>query len=334
MTVKDRKEMTNRGHRIQKQVGLLKGKRILVVGDLVVDHYIWGSVKRISPEAPVPVVEVLSESVLLGGAGNVAHNILGLGGVPTLCGVVGEDTAGRWLAAELSAKGLSLAGIVSEEGRPTTQKTRIVAHQQHVVRYDQEKSSDLGAKAERCLIDFVDGEMARVDCVVISDYAKGVVTPGLLRRILPRAARQGVPVIVDPKIRHFPRYKKVTLITPNHHEASAGSGIEIVDDATLCRAGWALMKKLQAGAILITRGEAGMSLFTQGGEVTHIPTVAQQVFDVTGAGDTVVATLSLAVAAGLPLTVAATLANAAAGVVVGIVGTAIIDAVSLKKVLG
>ncbi len=309
------------------------GKRVLVIGDLMLDHYIWGSVKRISPEAPVPVVDVLSESVLLGGAGNVAHNIRTLGGEAFLCGVLGNDDAGRRLIRELKLIGVGLSGVVLEEERPTTQKTRIVAHQQHVVRYDHEKVINLLPKTEKKIIDMITEEMTRIHCAVVSDYAKGMITEGLLRAILPRLIRRGIPVIVDPKIKHFSLYKKVTLVTPNHLEASQAAGVEIVDESTLNLAGRTILNKLQCRAVLITRGEHGMSLFEKGGGVTHIPAEAKEVYDVTGAGDTVVGTLALSLSAGASLVDSTRLANVAAGEVVGMVGTAAIKKDLLEKAL-
>lgn len=309
------------------------GRRVLVVGDLMLDHYIWGSVQRISPEAPVPVVNVLRESVLLGGAGNVLHNILTLGGQGVLCGLVGADEAGRWLSEELRSKGTEIEGIVIEEDRPTTKKTRIIAHQQQVVRFDHEKKAEISKKTENKFIQFINDQIDRIDCMVISDYAKGVITEGLLKAILPPALRRGVPVVVDPKVHHFSLYKKVTVVTPNHLEASQASGIEIEDETTLRQAGKALLKKLGCQAVLITRGEQGMSLFDKSGEMTHIPAEARQVFDVTGAGDTVVSTLALALSAAAPLPAAARLANHAAGVVVGMVGTTAIEKAMLERAL-
>jgi D-glycero-beta-D-manno-heptose-7-phosphate kinase len=318
---------------LKKYLNRFAGHKVLVVGDLMLDHYIWGTVKRISPEAPVPVVNVLSESVLLGGAGNVLHNILTLGGNGILCSVIGSDDAGKWLTQELRSKGMELDGILSEENRPTTKKTRIIAHQQQVVRYDHEKKENISPKTERKFIDFISDHLTEIDCMVISDYSKGVVTQGLMSAILPAAIKKGVPVIVDPKVNHFSFYKKVTLITPNHLEASQASGIDIENEASLCRAGRLLLKNLQCEAVLITRGEHGMSLFERGGGITHIPTQAKQVFDVTGAGDTVVSTLSLALAVRAPMPVASRLANYAAGVVVGMVGTTAIQKEELEKVL-
>jgi len=311
----------------------MSGKRVLVLGDLMVDHYIWGTVKRISPEAPVPVVDVNSESVRLGGAGNVVNNILGLGGNISFCSVIGEDQAGQWIRERVASKGIDLGGLIVEKDRPTTKKTRIVAHQQQVVRFDHEQRGAFLSKTSRSLVNYVLQTLSQIDCLAISDYSKGVITKPLLRKILPAAIKRGIPIVVDPKVSHFPFYKKVTLVTPNNLEASQASGIEIENDAALLQAGEVLLKKLSSEAVLITRGEHGMSLFEKSGAVTHIPTEAKQVFDVTGAGDTVLSTLSLALAVGAPLPLAAKLANMAAGIVVGIVGTASIENTVLQKVL-
>ncbi len=299
----------------------------------MVDHYIWGSVKRISPEAPVPVVEVNSESVRLGGAGNVLNNILGLGGEAILCCVIGSDDAGTWLSDRVAGKGVPLSGLIVEENRPTTKKTRIIAHQQQVVRFDHEKKKPIMKKTEKKLINTVLEHLPTIDCLVISDYSKGVITRPMLEVILPAALKAGVPVIVDPKVNHFPYYKNVTLVTPNHLEASQATGIEIEDESTLQAAGERILQLLNCEAALITRGEQGMSLFERNGKVTHIPTEAKAVYDVTGAGDTVVSTLSVALAAKMPCIDAARLANIAAGIVVGIVGTAVIEKPLLQKVL-
>ncbi len=299
----------------------------------MVDHYIWGTVKRISPEAPVPVVDVNSESVRLGGAGNVVNNILGLGGKVSFCSVIGEDQAGHWIRERVASKGIEPDGLIVEKERPTTKKTRIVAHQQQVVRFDHEQRGAFLAKTSRALAAYIMNMLSQVDCLAISDYSKGVVAKPLLRKILPSAIQRGIPIVVDPKVSHFPFYKKVTLVTPNNLEASQASGIEIENEASLLRAGEVLLKKLASEAVLITRGEQGMSLFEKSGTVTHIPTEAKQVFDVTGAGDTVLSTLSLALAVGAPLPLAAKLANIAAGIVVGIVGTASVESAMLQKAL-
>ncbi|HIE65169.1 MAG TPA: D-glycero-beta-D-manno-heptose-7-phosphate kinase [Nitrospiria bacterium] len=308
-------------------------KKILVLGDMMLDHYIWGSVRRISPEAPVPVVNVQSESVLLGGAGNVLQNILTLGGDGMICSVVGSDDAGKWIRDEIFSKGVPLEGLVVEDDRPTTKKTRIIAHQQQVVRYDHEERAQIKLKTERKMAAFIADHLMEIDGIVVSDYAKGVVTERLMKKVISWAKKRGIPVVVDPKVDRLSYYKNVTMITPNHLEASEGSGIEIVDEKSLCTAGKKLLKNLKCEAVLITRGEQGMSLFEKNGKVTHIPTEAKEVYDVTGAGDTVVGTLSLALAAGASFAAAARMANHAAGIVVGEVGTAAIHRNKLEQVL-
>jgi D-beta-D-heptose 7-phosphate kinase/D-beta-D-heptose 1-phosphate adenosyltransferase len=310
--------------------------RILVVGDLMVDHYIWGNVNRISPEAPVPVVEVTSESIRPGGAANVFSNIVALDGQVELCGVIGSDESGRWLQQEVKQCGASIDGLIIEDHRPTIQKTRVVAHSQQVVRFDREKRQTISSSTHQKIFEFILNRMESMggcDCLVLSDYAKGVITQGLTKDLLSLAQKNGVSTIVDPKVKHIDYYREVTVITPNHLEASQASGVEIMDEASLLEAGHRLLKRLNCKSVLITRGEKGMSLFEKNGKATHIPTVAKEVFDVTGAGDTVVGTLALALASGATLTEAATLANHAAGVVVGIVGTATVSRQMLKEAI-
>jgi D-beta-D-heptose 7-phosphate kinase/D-beta-D-heptose 1-phosphate adenosyltransferase len=306
---------------------------VVVLGDLMLDRFIWGRVSRISPEAPVPVVEVTSESVLLGGAGNVFLNLVSLGASVSLCGVVGDDAPGAALIDLLRARGASLDGVLAESGRPTTQKTRVIAHQQQVVRVDRERRAPLAAKTRDAIIEAVDAALDRANCLVVSDYAKGVVSPELMDRVRTAASRRGVEILVDPKVSNMPCFTGVQVVTPNHLEASQASGVEIVDDATLAEAGRALVDRFRIAAVLITRGEHGMSLFERDGGVTHIPTVAKQVFDVTGAGDTVIATLAAARSIGTPLVDAARLANCAAGYVVGVVGTAAVTPDALQRQL-
>ncbi len=319
---------------LRQWAATLPRARVVVLGDLMLDRFIWGRVSRISPEAPVPVVNVTSESVLLGGAGNVFLNLLSLGASVSLCGVVGDDAAGTALLDLLREGGGSADGIVVESGRPTTQKTRVIAHQQQVVRVDRERRDPLGAKARAALIDALDARLEGANCLVISDYAKGVVSLELMDHVRRAAAARRVHILVDPKVSNLPCFEGVQVVTPNHLEASQASGVDIVDDDSLLRAGRALLERLRAAAVLITRGEQGMTLFERdGGRVTHIPTVAKQVFDVTGAGDTVIATLAAAWSVGAPLADAARLANCAAGYVVGIVGTAAVTPDALDRQL-
>lgn len=306
--------------------------RLLVVGDLMLDQFIWGSVERISPEAPVPVVQVTRETFHLGGAANVVHNIQALGGQATACGVVGRDPAGRRLMSELKRVGAGTAGVTTSRSAVTVRKTRIIAHSQQVVRFDREQR-DHAAGAAAALMRFVERQAWRFDAVVLSDYGKGVVTPELLQLL--RAARAYRPfrLIVDPKKPNFPYYGGMTLATPNLFEASTAAGLDIYDEASLRLAGERLLERWDAEAILITRGEHGMTLFRRDAAPRHFPTAAQQVFDVTGAGDTVVAACAVALAAGATFEEAALLANHAAGVVVGKIGTATVTAAELRHAL-
>jgi len=302
---------------------------VLVIGDIMVDHYIWGKVKRISPEAPVPVVEVSKESLLLGGAANVVNNILSLGGRVFISGIIGRDDMGRVLIHELRVRGIDTTGIVVEGDRPTTVKTRIIAHNQQVVRFDRENRVDIDSTTMFLILEYVKKTLPEIKAIVISDYCKGVITKHLIGEILKLNAE--IFIAVDPKIGHFDYYNGASLITPNITEASVGSGIEITDERTLIDAGKTLLKKLGCKAVLITRGDEGMSLFEAGGGVTHIPTFAKEVYDVTGAGDTVIATFTLAHSAGATMKEAAILANHAAGIVVGEIGTATVRAEDLLQ---
>jgi len=318
----------NRGIEI---LGNFKKGTVLVIGDLVMDHFIWGKVRRISPEAPVPVVEVNSESLMLGGGANVVNNIHSLGGRVLVCGVIGKDDAGKKLVHELKQKGIPSDGVIVEGDRPTSVKTRIIAHSQQVVRFDREKRNKIHFDAMKAIIDHIKKKIGLVDAIVISDYAKGVISEELMEEVINIARKKNKPVAVDPKVSHFDFYKNVSIITPNNDEASQASGIDIEDDASLLRAGDVLLKKLGSDAILITRGEHGMSLFENNGGITHIPTVAKEVYDVSGAGDTVIGTVALAIASGASFKEAAVISNFAAGIVVGKVGTATVTPEELKK---
>jgi D-beta-D-heptose 7-phosphate kinase/D-beta-D-heptose 1-phosphate adenosyltransferase len=295
---------------------------ILVIGDLMVDQYIWGKVKRISPEAPVPVVEVTEEELLLGGAANVAHNILSLGGKVFIAGTIGRDDIGKVLVNKLSEKGFNTEGVIIDGNRPTTVKTRVIAHSQQVVRFDREVKSEIDKSTLSLLLDYVRSCLPEIRGIIISDYCKGIITKTLIKKLI-ELTKSKVFIAADPKIGHFDYYKGVNLITPNINEASFGSGIDIQDDETLATAGSILLKKLQSRSVMITRGDEGMSLFEDNGKVIHIPTCAREVYDVSGAGDTVIATLTLCHAAGASLKDAAYVANHAAGVVVGKMGTAV-----------
>ncbi len=310
-----------------------KHRAVLVLGDLMVDEYIWGRVSRISPEAPVPVVEVTHESVRVGGAANVAANLRALGAEVYVVGVVGNDPPGERLVNDLEGMGIKGDGVAVDRERPTAVKTRVVAGSQHVVRFDREDGRDLHPGITRRLVERVRERLPRVHALLVSDYAKGVVTPGLIRQVLPLARRLGKIVTVDPKVRHFHLFKRATAVAPNHHEAAAAAGAVIRTQDDLLRVGARLLKRLEAEALLVTRGEQGMSLFERGGAVHHIPAVAKEVYDVTGAGDTVMSVLTLALAAGATPRQAATIANHAAGVVVGKVGTAVVTLPELQAAL-
>ncbi len=298
------------------------GQKILVIGDLILDEFIWGKVSRISPEAPVPVVEVEKESLRLGGSGNVVNNLKALGCSVALCGVVGKDANGERLRTILGEMKVDCRGVVVKEDRPTAIKTRVIARHQQIVRFDREKQLPIDDDSKEKIVSYVKDNLNDIDAVIISDYGKGVISERLLTEIIPVINKKGLPVAVDPKPVNFGFYQDVTVITPNHHEAAAAAGIDTENETDLLRAGKALLKKQRAESILITRGENGMSLFEKSGEVTHIPTKAKDVFDVTGAGDTVISTMALALASGADLKEAALMSNYAAGVVVGKLGTA------------
>lgn len=308
------------------------GARVLVVGDIILDHFLWGSVSRISPEAPVPVVNVTRENVMLGGAANVLNNLHALGAKASLCGVIGNDIMGDQLLELLTAVSSSTAGVVKVDDRPTIKKTRVIANNQQVVRVDREVSKEVPASAIEEIIAYIDSDIDNFDAVIISDYAKGLITESFMERLRGCLAKhKSVPVIVDPKPGRSACYHGVTLITPNNHEAEQMAGIAIRDDESLLKAAETLLGNLSCDAVLITRGEAGMALLERGKPLYTVPTVAKEVFDVTGAGDTVIATLSVGLAVGLSFGTAATLANIAAGIVVGKVGTA---TVSIPEIQG
>ena len=308
--------------RAMKLVGDFNGKRILVLGDVMLDEFIWGKVRRISPEAPVPVVDIERRSLALGGAANVASNLAMLGARPLTIGAVGDDINTARLKSEFERIGAPVNGLITDPARPTTLKTRIVAHNQQVVRADHESRAPLSGEAEDRLIEVFESELAAADGLVVSDYSKGVLTPRILQTTLRAARDRGIPVCLDPKLRSFALYQPLTVITPNQQEAAEAAGIPIDGDSSVVQAGQAILGSIDCAAVLITRGEEGMSLFTADQGAVHIPTVAREVFDVTGAGDTVLATLGLALVSGASMAEAAMLANYAAGVVVGKIGTA------------
>ena len=307
--------------------------RILVVGDVMLDEFLWGKVTRISPEAPVPVVWVQSESTMPGGAANVASNIRALGGQVAVVGIAGNDRFGEFLIGGLAAQSIDASGLVRTD-RPTTVKTRVIAHHQQVVRVDREKTDAVPSHVLDRLLEEISERIAEVDAVILEDYNKGVISRRLLEEAIPLAKRRGKIITVDPKEEHFHLYEGVTCLTPNRGEAGRAVGRELKDEGDVVKAGDEIMRKLGCESLLITLGEDGMCLFERSGRHTFIPTVAQKVFDVAGAGDTVIATFTLALACGASKLEAAQISNFAAGVVIGKVGVATLTASELRGHIG
>lgn len=311
-----------------------RGTSVLVVGDVMLDEYIWGEVRRVSPEAPVPVVEVRTRTYVPGGAGNVASGVAGLGGKARLAGVVGDDPGAELLRRTLAEAGVE-AGLTLDASRPTTTKTRIVAQSQQVVRADSEDRSPVAPEVAAEVVSWIADRIAGTDALVLSDYAKGVVSPELAQRVIALAGESGTPVVADPKGSDYAKYRGATVVTPNIHEAKRAAGLDGDAHHELVEVGGRLAEILEGSALLITRGAQGMSLFPNGAEASvDIPSRARNVFDVTGAGDAVVSTLALALGCGASLEDAARLANAAAGVAVGKVGTQTLALDELREAAG
>ncbi|MBK7803961.1 MAG: D-glycero-beta-D-manno-heptose-7-phosphate kinase [Chloracidobacterium sp.] len=297
----------------------------MVVGDLMLDRYWWGSVERISPEAPVPIVKLQRTSAAAGGAANVAANIAGLGSRAVLIGVTGSDTEGNLLRNVLAEIPNVELRAIALESRPTTVKTRIIAHSQQVTRLDHEDSAPISGGEEAAVLEQILGLIDAVDVLVVSDYAKGLLTDNVLNGLIASARLKGKMVFIDPKGKDYSKYRGATMVTPNHHEAADACGLSFDDPELVAHAGRRLIKELELEASLITEGANGMTLFESNGPSTHLNARARKVFDVTGAGDTVIATLAVAAAAGNSLADSAQLANIAAGIAVGQVGTAIVS---------
>jgi D-beta-D-heptose 7-phosphate kinase/D-beta-D-heptose 1-phosphate adenosyltransferase len=308
--------------------------KILIIGDVMLDRYWWGSVSRISPEAPVPVVQLEKTSLAAGGAANVAVNVANLGAIPHLVGVIGDDEEGKYLSGALDKSNISPDLLLTLKERPTTVKTRIVAHNQHVVRIDNEKTNFLTSEQEEKLWLSIEKELNKSDLILISDYAKGLLSKNLLTRLITKAIDNNKYILVDPKGKDYTKYSGATLLTPNRREAIEACHFEehqVADDITL--AGETLISELNLEALLITQGENGMTLFQKEKKPFHFQTKARTVYDVTGAGDTVIATLAVALAAGANLLQAAELSNISAGLVVEEVGTTTINQEKLLKAL-
>jgi len=322
---------------LDELIGRFHRVRVLVVGDLMLDQFVWGRVQRISPEAPVPVVSVTKEDRRPGGAGNVVSNVATLGGKVAACGIVGRDAAGEHLERSLRALGAATDGVIVSRQGQTIEKTRIIAQNQQVVRLDREPVGEADGTGARSVRDFVLRQRRRHDVIVLSDYGKGTIGPELLGALAEEHARSRFTWLVDPKRSNFGHYRRPSLIKPNREEAAVAADTEIHDAESLRAAGTRLLERWEAGAVLISRGEEGMALFkrtARGGVVMReFPTLARETFDVTGAGDTVIATCALALGAGGTLEEATVLANHAAGLVVAKVGTATTTADELRAAL-
>lgn len=331
-----KKPLSARKNRVAKRflevINAFEKTKILVVGDFILDEFVWGKVSRISPEAPVPVVNINRQEFVPGGALNVSNNIRELKGTVFPCGVLGKDLYGRMLLKKMRENGIETGGVVYEKGRRTTLKTRVVAHSQQVVRFDREDTDDISHAATRHILSFVRQRITQVQVLVIEDYGKGVITPMLLKSIAQLAKKHGVTTIVDPKEKHFDYYRGMNVITPNLREAVAAARKRPDEEyIPLEEVGRRLLARFKCKAAVVTLGEKGMCIFEQSRRVTHIPTAAREVFDVSGAGDTVVAVLAMALSAGASIKEAATLANLAAGVVVGKLGTATVTPEEFKS---
>jgi len=301
-------------------IDLFKNQKILIIGDVMLDRYIWGDVSRISPEAPVQVVNVEREENALGGAANVANNIASLCGTAFLVGIIGNDLSGRTLKIELQKRDIITDYLIADNKRPTIEKMRVIARNQQLLRVDYDTNKEIGVQSFDKVIAIVSQLIQKVGGIIISDYGKGIITKILMEKIIKLAIKKKKFLIVDPKPRNVSYYKGCSIVTPNHHEASQMTQIKEKTEEDLVNIGKKLMVKI-ACDVLITRGEKGMMLFQKNGSIKNIPTRSKEVFDVTGAGDTVVATLAMALSSNASLEEAVILANHAAGIVIGKVGT-------------
>ena len=312
-------------NRIKELENNFEGKRIAIIGDMMLDGYFWGDVKRISPEAPVPVLEVGEEFFRFGGAANVALNIATLGGIPITIGVIGDDNYGAIFLSLLKDSKISADGILIDESRPTTTKTRVIADSQHVVRIDKESKEYLNRKMESKIFDYVKKNINDLDGIILQDYNKGVLTKSLITKIINEANRTNKLITVDPKFDNFWNYKDVTVFKPNRKEAEEKLGLKITSSKDVSFAGSKILEKLNAQYVLLTLGEEGIAVFKKGKQEKRMPTKARKVADVSGAGDTVISTLTLSLAAGADILEASYLANYAGGIVCGEVGIVPVD---------
>jgi len=305
--------------------------RVLIVGDVMLDRYWWGNVSRISPEAPVPVVNLEKISAAPGGAANVAANVAGLGAEPFLVGFVGNDEESHLISESLTANNVSTDYLLKSTDRRTTVKTRIIAHNQQIVRVDQETKADLSIQEEIKVQDLIERLISQSEIIVVSDYGKGMATNNMLSRLITTSVKSGKFVIVDPKGKNYAKYHGATMLTPNRYEMSEACNLQNYDQSAIEKAGIGLISELDLKYLLVTQGEEGMTLFEKGKKVVHLPVESRNVYDVTGAGDTVIACLAVAVGGGADFTEAAKFANRAAGLVVGQVGTTAISIEMLNQ---
>lgn len=318
--------------RLLKIIEQFSNKKILVIGDVMLDKYIWGEVSRVSPEAPVQVVKVDKESYAPGGAANVASNVASLNGETYMIGLVGDDSAKKILISELKSRQINTEGMVEDKNRPTIQKVRVIGKGQQLLRFDYEEKAYLEEDMEKKILDFVLKRIQNIDAIIISDYAKGIITKNLAEQLIKLANEKKKVIVIDPKPKHKDFYKNATLITPNNDEACEMLNVEEKDDEAIINVGKKLLEDLDS-PLIITRGEKGMAIFEKNSEITNIPTKAKEVYDIVGAGDTVVATLALALASNATLKEAATIANYAAGVTVGKVGTSTVTVDEIRSAL-
>ncbi|MDR1418107.1 MAG: D-glycero-beta-D-manno-heptose-7-phosphate kinase [Endomicrobium sp.] len=311
-----------------------KKQSILVVGDTMIDRFIWGKVRRISPEAPVPIVEVTKETQVLGGAANVASNIAALGAKAYMVSTIGSDLYGKILVDMFKEKKINADYLVYDDKRPTIVKSRIIAVSQQLVRIDKEVKGQFESRIENKLISSIEALIPKVNAVIISDYGKGVVCQKILKKTITLARKYKIPVTVDPKVEHFKKYKRITTMTPNEKEAIEGMNAKNIETGLdVENLGKRILKTLNSESVVITRGEKGMTLIEPNNKITNIPTRAKEVYDVTGAGDTVISTMTLALAAKADLLTSAEVANFAAGIVVAKLGTATATPEELKNVI-
>ncbi len=305
---------------LRKIIDQFKNKRVLVIGDLMIDHYIWGKVDRISPEAPVPVVEVRKEDFRLGGAANVVNNIHALGAVPYVLGLIGNDQNAERMRDIFIANGISNLELIADESRNTTIKTRVIAHNQQVVRIDRENDDDVARDVEDRIIERFEALIPQVDAVLIEDYNKGLLTERVINTVIDTCNKLDKIVTVDPKFRNFFAYKNCTVFKPNLKETEKNLGIEIKSEDDFLAAAHKLLDRLEPEYVVVTRSEKGLSVFSRTADPISIPTFAMEVYDVSGAGDTVISTLTLCLAAGCDMRTSALIANHAAGKVCGKMG--------------